>query len=185
MLKSRRSKLALGIIFLLAFILFTCKTDPQAVQTSELEEFPEPYYKVTFLAYDRGTEIEGKKSIAGHASVAVDDADIWGFYPEQRGWFITKRGMLIRASDQPEIHESVAVFVDVHVMGEIRALINEWETAPPIFAIPFMDCVTFVYRVCDIIGLKYDHMAIWPTRAVRSIGRLNNRGRIYKSAPRE
>jgi hypothetical protein len=84
-------------------------------------------------------------------------------------------------SEHPEIHEYVDFTIDDILMDEIRALIRKWELDPPPFAIPVQDCVGFIYRICDIIGLRYNPLALIPTRAVRSIRKLNDSDHVYRS----
>jgi hypothetical protein len=188
--KDKRSKLVFCIILLTSLLFFIffisagCESVSQTVQYDFLQdENSGPYFKIAFLAYGGGTEIKGKKSIAGHASVVIDDADIWGFYPDTDGRFFTRKGNLRKNSEHPEIHGYVDFTSDNVLMDEIRALIRKWELDPPPFAIPVQDCVSFIYRICDIIGLRYNHFALIPTRAVRSIRRLNEPYRVYRSYP--
>jgi hypothetical protein len=141
------------------------------------------YYKVAFLAYNPGTEISGKKSIAGHASILIDDTDIWGFYPSTQGKIFTRQGALKKNTEHPEIHEYVDFTVDNTIMDEIRELINKWEQKPPSFAIPVQDCVSFIYRICDIIGLRYNRLSLIPSKAVRSIRKFNDQDRVYRGRP--
>jgi hypothetical protein len=170
-----------SLLFFLFFINAGCKSVSQTVQYDFLQdETSGPYFKIAFLAYGRGTEIKGKKSLAGHASIVIDDVDIWGFYPSIDGKLFTRRGELRKNSEHPEIHEYVDFTIDDALMDEIRALIRKWELDPPPFFIPVRDCVTFIYRVCDIIGLRYNQLALIPTRAIRSIRRLNDADRVYK-----
>jgi hypothetical protein len=120
-------KLAVGIIFFLFIAHSGCRTSPpQTSATEEFREYSGEYYKISFLSYDRGTLIEGKRSLAGHASIAIDDSDIWGFYPSIRGRFITKTGLLKFSTDYPEIHDSVSFFVDTYILDDIMDLIDEW-----------------------------------------------------------
>jgi hypothetical protein len=172
-------------VFFLFFLNVGCKSVIQpGLQTYVFpDEELGAYAKVAFLAYGRGTEISGKKSIAGHASVAIDDTDIWGFYPSIAGKFFTRQGVLKKNSEHPEIHEYVDFTVDQTLMNEIRKLIQSWEQDPPAFVIPLRDCVHFIYQVCDIIGLKYNRFALLPTRAVRSIRKFNDTNRVYKAEP--
>jgi hypothetical protein len=179
-------KPAAGIVFFLLIASSGCRTSPPQTQiVEEFQDFSGQRYKISFLAYDRGTSIEGKKSLAGHASVAIDDSDIWGFYPSIRGRFITKNGILRFSTESPEIHESATFFVDTFIFDDIMNLINDWVDKPPAFNIPFLDCVTFIYRVCDIIGLKYNNLAVLPVSAVRSISRRNEQNLFYKRVLRE
>lgn len=189
MAKYRRSQFVLCIILLTSllsvifFVTIGCKSVSQTVQYDFVQdEIPGQHAKISFLAYGRGTEISGKKSIAGHASVVIDGTDIWGFYPSTAGKFFTRRGVMKKNSEHPEIHEHVDFTVDDTLMEEIRALIRTWELDPPPFAIPIQDCVSFIHRICDIIGLRYNPFALIPTRAVRSIRKLNDTDRVYRSS---
>lgn len=170
-------------MFFLFFLNAGCKSVSQPGLQAYVfpEETPGVYAKVAFLAYGRGTEISGKKSIAGHASVVIDDADIWGFYPSVAGKFFTAQGVLKKNSEHPEIHEYVDFTVDQTLIDEIRKLIQSWELNPPAFVIPLQDCVHFIYQVCDIIGLKYNRFALLPTKAVQSIRKLNDTNRVYRA----
>jgi hypothetical protein len=190
MAKYRRSKFVFCIILLTSFLLFLffinvgCESVSRPVQYDFVqEETPGQNCKIAFLAYGAGTEINGKKSLAGHASVAIDNTDTWGFYPSTAGRFFTRRGLMRKNAEHPEIHEYVDFTVDDSLMDEIQALIRKWEQDPPSFAIPIQDCVSFIHRICDIIGLKYNPFALVPTRAVRSIRRLNDTGHVYRSDP--
>lgn len=175
--------MAISLASFLCFLNAGCKSVSQPGLQAYVypDETPGAYAKVAFLAYGGGTEIKGKKSIAGHASVVIDDADIWGFFPSAAGKLFTAQGVLKKDSDHPEIHEYVDFTVDQTLMDEIRNLIRSWEMDPPAFIIPLQDCVHFIYRVCDIIGLKYNRFALLPTTAVRSIRKLNDTNRVYRA----
>jgi hypothetical protein len=177
------SILVICLVFFLFFLNLGCKSAPQPELQMYVipEESPDVYTKVAFLAYGRGTKINGKKSIAGHAAVVIDNADIWGFYPSVAGKFYTAQGILKKNSEHPEIHEYVDFTVDQTLMDEIRELIRSWEKDPPAFIIPLRDCVHFIYQICDIIGLKYKRFALLPVKAVRSIRKLNDTNRIYRA----
>ncbi|GHV76592.1 hypothetical protein AGMMS49942_14130 [Spirochaetia bacterium] len=154
-------------------IYTSCAGAPEALEVPS-----EGHHKVMFLAYARGTPVENnKKSIAGHASIAIEGSGIWGFYPTTPGMPITKRGVLQHNTVYPIIHEYAEFFVDEDRLNKIKELIAKWENNPPPFVVPFSDCVTFINRVCDIIGLKYNHLAVMPTTAVRRIRLLNARPR--------
>jgi hypothetical protein len=132
-----------------------------------------------FIAYGAGTPVENnKKSLAGHASIAIAGLGIWGFYPTKPGRPITAPGILKYNAEYPIIHEYVEFFIDEGRLTKIKELITKWENDPPAFVIPFNDCVIFLYRVCDIIGLKYAPLAVMPVSAVRKI-RLLNDERFY------
>jgi hypothetical protein len=77
----------------------------------------------------------------------------------------------------------VDFFVDEQIMNDIWALIHQWEDDPPYFAIPVNDCVSFIYRVCDVIGLYYDPFALFPAKAIRSIRYFNSQDTIYRAPP--
>jgi hypothetical protein len=172
-----------SLVFFLLFTNIGCETVSLPAYQSYFvpEDSLDSYSKVAFLAYERGTEIKGKKSIAGHASVVIDDTEIWGFYPSIEGRFFTARGLLKKNSEHPEVHEYVDFTVDRSLMDEIRTLIRQWEEDPPAFIIPLQDCVHFVYRICDIIGLRYNRFALIPTTAVKSIRQLNDSNQVYRS----
>ncbi|MDR0877429.1 MAG: hypothetical protein LBN21_05205, partial [Treponema sp.] len=63
--------------------------------------------------------------------------------------------------------------IDENTYAELLVFIDEWEHNPPVYFVPANDCVTFVYRVCKIAGIKYNSFALFPTSAIREIRRLN------------
>jgi hypothetical protein len=146
-------------------------------------EISEPYYKISFYGYPRGTLVEnGKKSLAGHASISIDRLGVWGFYPDKVGRPISKEGLLKYSEEYPRPQDYADFYVDENIMREIQELITEWETNPPTFIIPANDCVSFVYRICDIIGLKYNHLTIIPIKAIREIRNRNDQNKFYKGS---
>jgi hypothetical protein len=144
--------------------------------------FLEDYHIVSLLAYKPNTDVGGgKKSIAGHASVSIDRKGVWGFYPSAQGKLITKQGILKYADEYPRTQEYADFIVDAQIMSQIREVIAEWETNPPAYVILFNDCVNFLYRICDSIGLRYNSLALLPIDAIREIRRLNDQNRIYQN----
>jgi hypothetical protein len=164
------------LTILLALLLNSCVTVGQSNPVLEDER----YYKITFLAYGMGTLVDGKKSKAGHASVSIERDGVWGFYPSAPGRPITKKGKLSYKTEYPRTQEYADFFVDEQIMNNIWMLIHQWEDDPPYFAIPANDCVGFVYRVCDIIGLRYNPFALFPKSAIRDIRNFNNQYAIYR-----
>jgi hypothetical protein len=132
-------------------------------------------YTITLLAYTGGTLVDSKgtKSVAGHASISLNRGGVWGFYPDEAGKLITKRGLLKYSDEFPRAQEYAEFTIDACAMNKISELLVEWETEPPYFAIPFSDCVGFIYSVCDIVDLKYNPLVLLPVDAIRSIRRLN------------
>jgi hypothetical protein len=166
----------LWCIFICCIGLYTsCAGVPEAlvIPSGEYQELPEGYHKVMFLAYGRGTFVDNEKSIAGHASIAIEGAGAWGFYPSKGQRLYTRRGVLRYTTGYPITQEYAEFFVDEGIVDKLRELIAKWENNPPYFLIPSMDCVTFINLACDIIGLKYNHFIAVPTSAVREIRRLN------------
>ncbi|MDR0409126.1 MAG: hypothetical protein LBH18_01825 [Spirochaetaceae bacterium] len=172
-------KIILLVLTILPALLFnSCATSGLATLAPEDER----YYKITFLAYGSGTLVEGKKSIAGHASVSIERNGIWGFYPSTPGKLITKKGRLSYETEYPRTQEYVDFFVDEQTMNNIWLLIHQWENNPPYFAIPVNDCVGFIYRVCNTMGLRYNPFALLPTSAIRDIRNLNSRRATYRES---
>lgn len=180
------------ILIFYALIYTGCTTTPLLVQDSTYPaliaqaagrdfppEYSEPYYKITFLAYRPGTLIDGKKSLGGHASVSIERSGVFGFYPSKPGKFATKRGILKFSIDYPATQDYTDFLVDKNTKDKILELIAEWENNPPRFTLLSNDCVSFIYRVCDIVGLKYHPFRFLPTNAVRDIGKLNDHYRVY------
>ncbi|MDR1894118.1 MAG: hypothetical protein LBQ61_05410, partial [Spirochaetales bacterium] len=154
-----------------------CTSSLPAFKTPDV---PEQYYRISFFAYAPGTLIEhGKTSIAGHASFSIDRAGVWGFYPDKEGKLITKNGELKYSEDYPKTQEYADFFVDENIMREIMELIEEWERNPPVFIIAVNDCVSFIYRICDIIRLQYNHFTLIPITAIREIRSRNNQNEFY------
>jgi hypothetical protein len=168
---------------LIALLLNSCATAGRSNSVSAPGD--ERYYKITFLAYGSGTLVDGKKSLAGHASVSIERNGVWGFYPSVPGKLITKKGKLSYQTEYPRTQEYVDFFVDEQTMNAIWALIRRWKDDPPYFVIPVNDCVSFIYRVCDIIGLRYNPFVLFPTEAIRNIRESNSQNAIYRnySAP--
>jgi hypothetical protein len=166
------------LTILIALLLNSCATAGQSSPVSVQED--ERYYKITVLAYGRGTLVDGKKSKAGHASVSIERNGVWGFYPSTPGKLITRKGKLSYKTEYPRTQEYADFFVCEQIMRNIGALIHQWENDPPYFAIPANDCVSFIYRVCDIIGLRYNPFALFPTSAIRDIRNLNKQHAVYR-----
>jgi hypothetical protein len=142
----------------------------------------EKQYKISFFAFNRGTMVDkDKKSIAGHASISIDRMGVWGFYPAKEGKPITKKGILKYAEEYPRTQEYADFIVDETTMNKILDFITEWETNPPTYAVPVNDCVSFLYRICDIIGLKYNHLTLLPIWAVRDIRNKNDQNKLYEN----
>jgi hypothetical protein len=160
----------------LALLLNSCVTAGR----SNPVQADEGYSKITFLAYGAGTLVDGKKSKAGHASVSIERSGVWGFYPSTPGRFITMKGKLSYKTEYPRTQEYADFFVDEQIIHNIWTLIHQWEDDPPYFAVPANDCVSFVYRVCDIIGLRYNPFALFPTRAIRDIRNFNSQRVVYR-----
>jgi hypothetical protein len=181
-----KTKLCWGILVCCIGLYTSCAGVPEAlvVPPGEYQEVPEGYHKVMFLAYGRGTFVDNEKSIAGHASIAIEGSGAWGFYPTTGQRLFTRRGVLRHSAGYPITQEYVEFTVADGIVDKLRELIAKWENDPPPFIIPVMDCVTFVYRACDIIGLRYNHFSVVPISAVRKIGRLNDRSRLYASPPK-
>jgi hypothetical protein len=173
-------KLTSGFLSLVFFVaLSSCTIVPVSAASKNDEE----RYTITLLAYSGGTIVDkkGSKSLAGHASISVNRAGVWGFYPSTPGKLITKRGLLQYSTEFPRTQEYVNFMVDASIMNKISELLLQWENNPPYFAIPFNDCVSFIYRVCDIIGLKYNPLLLLPIDAIRYIGHHNDQYHIYKA----
>ena len=171
------------IFLLLSFFVYTgCSTTtPRLFKDHAYLQLTEKCYKITFLAYGAGTPlVEGKKSIAGHASLSIERAGTWGFYPSTPGKMLTAQGVLKYSSEYPITQEYADFFIDEKTMDKISAFIAVWEKDPPVFSIPFNDCVTFIYRICDIIGLRYNRFMLFPADAICEIRNLNDQYRIYK-----
>jgi hypothetical protein len=96
----------------------------------------------------------------------------------------TSQGQLIYNQVYPREQEYVIFTVDTQIMATIGELIEQWQNSPPYFAISLNDCVSFIYRVCDIIGLAYNPFARLPVSAIRSIRSHNDQTRIYRMADR-
>jgi hypothetical protein len=155
-----------------------------AVPVSNVSQTNEEHYTITVLAYTGGTLVDdkGTKSIAGHASISINRTGVWGFYPGTPGKLVTRRGLLKYSAEYPRTQEYADFIVDAAVMDKISELLLQWENDTPCFVIPFNDCVSFIYRVCDIIGLKYNSLILLPIDAIRYIGRRNDQYHIYKAA---
>jgi hypothetical protein len=132
-------------------------------------------HTITFLAYTGGTLVDdkGTKSIAGHASISINRMGVWGFYPDIPGKLATKRGLLKYSDEYPRTQEYADFMIDALTMNNISELLLRWENDTPHFAIPFNDCVSFIFRVCDVIGLKYNPLVLLPVDAIRSIRQYN------------
>lgn len=171
------------ISILFAFLAYTsCTTaTPQLFQNDIYLRSSEKYYKITLLAYGPGTLIEGKKSKAGHASLSIERSGVWGFYPSTPGKLMTTHGVLKYSTEYPRTQEYADFFIDEGIMNKIFELIAEWENNPPTFIIPFNDCVSFIYRICDIIGLRYNNLKMFPASAICEIRNLNDQNHIYTS----
>ncbi|GHV50933.1 hypothetical protein AGMMS49579_05340 [Spirochaetia bacterium] len=156
-----------------------CTTTPLLVRGNNYSEYSGQYYKISFFAYGPGTPVEGKKSIAGHASVSIDRDGVYGFYPSKPQRFATKKGVLKYSREYPITQDYTDFLVDEDTKNKIVELINEWENNPPPFIVSISDCVKFIYRVCDIMGLNYHPLTLLPKNAVRDIRNLNNHYRIY------
>ena len=142
---------------------------------------PADYHTITFLAYHGGTVVDekGTKSPGGHASISINREGVWGFYPNPRGKPVTKHGELVYSTVYPREQEYAEFIVDADILADIEALINEWENSPPLFAVPVNDCVSFINRVCDRVGLRYNPFAILPVTAIQSIRDGNDQTRIF------
>ncbi|GMO38865.1 MAG: hypothetical protein Ta2B_18320 [Termitinemataceae bacterium] len=172
------------IHFLIVFFVCTsCASVPYSLQDApylprdaEYSQIPYEHHILTILAYAPGTKLNnGITSIAGHISVSIDNNGIWGFYPSIDGSPITIVGELkyYDYSDFPEKIEYLDFIIDKDTKQKIEELIAEWAGNPPMFIIPFNDCVVFVYRVCDIAGIRYNSFKVIPINALREIHRLN------------
>lgn len=160
------------------FILTGCAATAPVLRTPDVSE---GYHQISFMAYTGGTELgNGKKSIAGHASISIDRSGVWGFYPSIEGRPITKKGILKYSSEYPRAQEYADFFVDTHIMRKIQEVITDWKTNPPSFVIPINDCNSFLYQICDIIGLRYNRLALLPVWTVRDIRSRNDQNKIYK-----
>ena len=172
------------LIYCCICALFSCATAPPPPPPLEAEE--EAYHTLVFLAYYSGTPIDekGSKSFTGHASISINRTGVWGFYPNPKGKLASKRGQLVYSAVYPREQEYAEFTVDAGVLADVEALIAEWEAAPPFFAIPFNDCVSFVHRVCERAGLRYNPFALLPVSAIQSIRDSNDHTRIYKKRRR-
>jgi hypothetical protein len=170
------------LIFLLSFLVYSgCSTTPRLFQDDAYLQSTEKCYKITFLAYGAGTLLaEGEKSITGHASLSIERNGVWGFYPSTPGKILAAHGVLKYSSEYPITQEYADFFVDEKTMNKISALIVGWEKDPPFFSIPFNDCVSFIYRVCDTIGLRYNRFILFPADAICEIRNLNDQYHIYR-----
>jgi hypothetical protein len=113
------------------------------------------------------------------ASISIDRNGVWGFYPEKRGAVFSKRGVLKYRDQYHSSEEYVEFIVSGEKKQKIQQLIDDWVERPPHFAIPASDCVTFVHKVCKIIGVRFNYFAILPVDAVLSLRRMNDQGKIY------
>jgi hypothetical protein len=148
---------------------------------SRATNVPDEQYKITFMAFTAGTLVDkGEKSTADHASISIDSSGVWGFYPSTQGKLITNQGVLKYNDEYPRAQEYADFFVDARIMGQIREVIAEWEANPPAYIILVNDCVNFLYRICDIIGLQYNNLTFSPTMAVREIRNRNDQNKLYK-----
>jgi hypothetical protein len=180
-------------VYMLCCVLFTgCASSLPNIRTPEHSagatgqgsppDSSGQYYKISFFAYNRGTVVDkGKKSIAGHASISIDRMGTWGFHPAKDGRPITKNGILKYSEEYPRTQEYADFLVDENVMHKIKDLITEWKTNPPPYIIPLNDCVSFIYRICDVIRIRYNHLALLPIRAVREIRGMNDQNKLYES----
>lgn len=169
------------VFFIFVYSFTGCKSTSPLVQQNEYQRTGEQYYTITFLAYSPGTVIGKENSIAGHASLSIDRNGVWGFYPDSPGKIATKQGILKYSADSyPRMQEYVDFIVDRQIMDKIQELIRQWEMNPPYYAIIANDCVSFIYRVCDIIGLTYNPLALFPVDAIYGIRNHNDRYRIYR-----
>jgi hypothetical protein len=163
-------------------LCLSCAAAPSAQRVRlETEVSGSARYTVTFLAYYSGTVIDekGAQSITGHASLSINREGVWGFYPDPLGKIVSRRGQVKYSAVYPREQEYAVFTVDEGVLAEIQALIKDWEQSPPFFAIPLNDCVSFVFRVCDVIGLKYNPLALFPVSAIRSIRNNNDQTQVY------
>ncbi|GMO43374.1 MAG: hypothetical protein Ta2F_18820 [Termitinemataceae bacterium] len=126
------------------------------------------YHKISFYAYPPRTLIDGKKSLAGHVSLSIDRSGVWGFYPTTQGKLITKKGVVKYFAEYPLNQDYADFFVDEKTKNKLVEFIDKWKNDPPPFIIPLNDCVNFVRRACDIIGVKHSR-ALMPMKAVRDI----------------
>ena len=160
----------LGLISLLT----GCRTmipflNPEKVPTSRNSG-----YRLTLMAYNSGTEVGKGRSVAGHASISLDRNGVWGFYPETEGRILTLNGRLEFSSEYPVTQEFVEFIVDKETRDEIGRFINRWSSDPPWFSVPFNDCVGFMYKICDIAGIRYNPLVLLPVRAIRTIRKMND-----------
>jgi hypothetical protein len=167
------------IFFIMFFPLFLCAcVSSEETAGNEIPQ-KEPYHTVTFLAYGPGTIVDRKISIAGHALLSINHSGVWSFYPSTPEKLHTEQGLLKYNAEFPPQYDSVDFKVDQNTMNEIMRLIHQWENAPPAFSIPDNDCVSFIYRVCDIIGLYYNSITLMPASAIIEIRVHNDQRRIY------
>ncbi|GHT79937.1 hypothetical protein FACS1894130_10140 [Spirochaetia bacterium] len=168
-----------AVIFLFGFcsMVFwvSCASSPLLRQNDDNSE---QTYKISFLAYGPGTSLGETRSITGHASLSIGGPGVYGFYPKP-GKLISKQGQLKYSTEYPRNQVYADFLVSENTRNKILELITKWENTPPPFSIPENDCVSFIYRVCDVIGLKYDPLVLLPTNAIRTIRIFNNQDRIY------
>ncbi|GHV73872.1 hypothetical protein AGMMS49940_11740 [Spirochaetia bacterium] len=157
----------------------SCASSPLLLQNDENSEQSEQTYKISFLAYGPGTSLGETRSIAGHASLSIGGPGVYGFYPNIPGKLISKQGQLKYSTEYPLNQVHTDFLVSENTRNKILELLTEWENTPPPFSIPANDCVSFIYRVCDVIGLKYDPLVLLPKNAIRTIRIFNNHDRVY------
>jgi hypothetical protein len=123
-------------------------------------------------------EITGKRSIAGHTSISLDRHGVWGFWPNIPNQLITDPGLLryTEYADVYPLQQDIIEFtIDETAYAQILKLIDEWYYKPPVYIVPFIDCVTFINLVCKIAGIKYNPLALFPMNAIQEIRWLNER----------
>ncbi|GHU26172.1 hypothetical protein FACS1894172_14660 [Spirochaetia bacterium] len=157
----------------------SCASSSLLLQNDDNSEQSEQTYKISFLAYGPGTPVGETRSIAGHASLSIDGPGVYGFYPDIPGKLISKQGQLKYSTEYPINQLYTDFLVSENTRNKILELIAKWENTPPPFILPANDCVSFIYRVCDVIGLKYDPFILLPTNAIRAIRIFNVHDKVY------
>jgi len=135
--------------------------------------------EVTFYAYPAKTVVNGVSSTAGHAFVSIKDLGTFGFYPSQHGKPVTSSGGQLNLDDQliPFAQSSATFCIDENTRGEISALINNMRLDPPAYLVGLKDCVSFIYRIVDLINaggtnrIVYKSTTVIPINAVDELAK--------------
>jgi hypothetical protein len=164
---------------------------------------------ITFYAYGPGDH-----SKAGHAFLKIsrefgwkpnpplpkelESTTVFGFYPAREPPSPLRafcEGKLCSDSKNLEEHRGAdgslvtnSFTISPTACVEAWKTISKWARNPPGYRLMYNDCINFVYKVADEIGLVHDsffyNFTLIPTAAVRSIHR-NKRKKIDKRTDKE